>query len=175
MPVISGNIRDITGSPMSSQEIVLIFTLNAPNVTSQAAFEGRVYPTEPIVVKPDATGEFSVTLASTTPMLTDAWYILQLVWLSPNATDPTKGASLRDFPDWRIVVGGDDGTLLDMIQIGPSSGGGPGRPNQLLWWVGLTPPPSRGYIWNYLDPENPDLETGPNPNLALGDILIRWW
>lgn len=167
MPILSGSFRDIVSGPMDGRNGELILTLNAPNVFAAGLSAGRVVPTAPHIIKFTTSDDtFSVNVAQTTAMLYDAWYTMQIRW-----QDSGFGATLVDFPDWQIRVGTSNVSIQDAIS---RPGKGPGI-NSSLWWVGLTPPPSQNFIWNYLDPDNPDRETGPIPGLTLGDIITGGW
>lgn len=149
MPNVTGTIQDITGVKMDPKDVELIFTLNAPQVGAAGSRAGYVYPTEPAVVKPNpSTGDFTVLLASTDLMLGDAWYTLQIRWQGGDA-----GATLIDYTDWRIRVGGSDKPLSELIDDGSFAGGGA---NPRIWWVGLSTPPSRSFLWLHTNPDNPD-------------------
>lgn len=168
MPVVTWSLTDITGARMDPKQVELVFELNAPNISTQ--FDGRVLPTEPVPVKPspvDGTGQ--VTLIATAPFVDYGWYTVRIRWIGADA-----GAPLTDFPSWRFQVPEAGGDLGKLIADTPQGNGGSGS-NPMLWWVGLTPPPSRARIWNYLDPDDPDRESGPIPGLTLGDIITKWW
>lgn len=172
MPTISGTVQDIGGNKMDPKEVELLFYPNEALIGAAAPRMGFVYPPEPVSVKPDpSTGEFSVVLADTTLMLGDAFYRLQIRWLHEyvDGEGKKKGTSLLDFPDWKIRPGSRDSTLAEAI------GGGQGHVNPNIWWCGLVPPPSQGYMWLYLDPDNPDGEVDPIPDLDLGDVVIGGW
>lgn len=166
MPAVTGSITDIVGSLMADRQGVLKFRLNAPNIQAGSSIPGTIHPTAGEWVTPDVAGDFSVNLRSTTTMLTDAWYVLEIHWLD--------GSPMTDFPQWQIRVPSAGGLLVNLISTGPSNGGGGGA-NPMVWWVGLTPPPHHGLIWNYLDPDNPDGTYDPIPELTLGDIVTKWW
>jgi len=105
---------------------------------------GFVYPTEPVSVKPDSSGEFTVVLADTTVMLGDAFYRLQIRWLGAQA-----GAAVMDFPEWKIRPGGSNAPISDVIDSGAAT-------NAKFWWVGLSQPPSKKYLWLHTNPDDPD-------------------
>ncbi|MGP9032849.1 hypothetical protein ACT17S_07240 [Glutamicibacter mysorens] len=169
MPNISFTVQDIGGHKMDPKEVEVIFEPNEALIGAVAPRAGFLYPTEPVIEKPDPeTGEVSVLLADTSLMLGDAFYRLRIRWLGGDA-----GTALMDFPTWKIRPGADDALLSEVIDVAGGGGGG-GIITPYIWWVGLTEPPSRGYTWLYLDPDNPDLETGPIPELTLGDVVVRW-
>lgn len=170
MPEVTGSLKDIVGSTMGSRQGILVFYLNEPGIQA-AALPGEVNPTAEREVVPDSsTGNFTVDLRATASMLNDNFYRLRIEWLE-------DGLPPMDFPNWQIrVPNGGPHKLSELITVGgPGGGGGGGGANAMLWWVSLTPPPNHNHIWLYLDPDDPDRETGPNPNLTLGDIVTRWW
>ncbi|MGP5391285.1 hypothetical protein [Glutamicibacter arilaitensis] len=167
MPDVTGSLKSIVGDTMASRNGELIFYLNEPAVHA-SVITGEVNPTARQRVVPDSSGSFSVPLRSTETMLSDNFYRLRIEWLE-------DGMPPMDFPNWQIRVPNGAGTfnLVDLITTGPAGGGG--GANAMLWWVSMDPPPNRNHIWLYLDPDDPDRATGPNPNLTLGDIVTRWW
>lgn len=172
MPDVKGSLKDIVGATMGSRQGKLVFYLNEPGIQA-TALPGEVNPTAEREVIPDTgTGDFTVDLRATTSMLNDNFYRLRIEWVE-NSIPP------MDFPNWQIrVPNGGPHNLSELITVGGPGGGGSGGgggSNAMLWWVSLTPPPNRNHIWLYLDPDDPDRETGPNPNLTLGDIVTKWW
>lgn len=170
MPDVTGSLKDIVGATMGSREGVMVFYLNEPGIQT-GSVAGEVNPTAEREAIPDtSTGAFTINLRATASMLNDNFYRLRIEWLE-------DGIPPMDFPNWQIrVPNGGPFNLVDLITVGgPGGGGGGGSANAMLWWVSLDPPPNRNHIWLYLDPDNPDLETGPNPNLTLGDIVTKWW
>lgn len=168
MPVVNGSLKNILGQAMGNKQGELKFYLAEPGVHA-SIIEGEVNPTAFIRTIPDSTGNFSADLRSTDTMLNDNFYRMRIEWLE-------DGLPPMDFPNWEIRVPFGTGPykLSDLITIG-SPGVGPGGANAKLWWVSLDPPPRMNYVWLYLDPDDPDRETGPNPDLTLGDIVTRWW
>lgn len=162
MATVTGNLKDIGGAAMADREGVVKFTLNAGNITASG---GGLRPDDTKTVKPALDGTFSANLEPTVSMLRDAWYNVRIEWLD------TAG-SLISYLEFQIRVPTGGGTLSELANL---TGIGSGGANPWIWWVGLTPPPARGYIWNYLDPSDPDRETGPIPALTLGEIITRWW
>lgn len=175
--VVQGNYFDIDGAAMPGSSVPdILFRLNGPNAA--AVGNGALYPTKNSAVKPSSSGEFSLSLAVTAEMHFDAWYEIGLRWNQDGNTGGRAG-TLWD-PGLRIrIPSGGTHKITDLIDrtAGPGSGGGGsggGGGNPMIWWFGLTPPPSRATIWNYLDPDDPDRKTGPIPELTIGDIITRW-
>lgn len=167
MALVDGSLKDILGENFISRKGEIRFIPNEPGVRV-AGIPGQVVPTSAVSATFESDGDFTADLADTSTFLNDMFYRMQIIW-----QDEEAGTTLADFPGWQIRVTG-PGNIGNMISFGPSPGGGGGA-NPMIWWVGLTPPPNRNFIWNYLDPEDPDRETGPIPALDLGDILTRWW
>lgn len=162
MAVVTYNLKDATGATMTSLNPVVKFTLNRGNITASG---GGLRPDKPAVSIPSSDGTGSINLEPTVSMLADAWYTVRIEWLD-------NLGNLISYFEFHIRVPTGGGSLSELADF---DGIGSGGRNPWLWWVGLTPPPSRGYIWNYLDPADPDRETGPIPELTLGDIVTRWW
>lgn len=161
MALVTGTLKDILGYNYTSRRGEIRFTPNEPGVRITGA-PGQVVPTSHVKATIEANGDFSVDLANTNTFLTDMWYRMQIMW-----QDSEAGATLMDFPDWQIRVTG-AGSIADMISFGPSHGGSGGNnPNRGIWWVGLTDPPNRNYVWLHMNPDNID-----DP-AASGDI--REW
>ncbi len=165
MPNISFSVQDIGGHKMDPKEVEVIFEPNEALIGGAAPRAGFVYPTEPVVEKPNSEGEVSVLLADTSLMLGDAFYRMRIRWLGSDA-----GTALMDFPTWKIRPLGDDALLSEVIDV--SGGGGGGIITPHIWWVGLAEPPSRGFTWLVEDPDNPDLEESPISGTSIGDVLI---
>lgn len=163
MPLVTGNVLDVSGVAMPSNIPQLIFRLNRMNVTAAGSGAGSVYPTKERVAAPASDGTFSVNLTATSGMHLDAWYEVGLRWNESSGTLWDFGLRVR-------VPSGGPHNLADLIDR--TAGGGGGSP--MVWWFGLTPPPSGATIWNYMDPSDPDRETGPIPGLAIGDIITSW-
>ncbi|MFJ2318427.1 hypothetical protein ACIOTN_17195 [Glutamicibacter sp. NPDC087661] len=162
MAIVSGDVLDLGGQSMAAYNAVVIFNLNRPNIMANG---GGIRPDKPKKVTPTSDGKFSTNLEPTVSMLADAWYNVRVEWLDD------KG-NLIAYLEFQIRVPSGGGTLSELANLNGIGGGGA---NPWIWWVGLTPPPARGYIWNYLDPADPDRETGPISSLTLGDIITRWW
>lgn len=166
MAVVTGNLKDIGGATMANRNGVVKFTLNAGNITASG---GGLRPDNTQTVTPSSDGTFSTNLEPTDGMMLDSWYNVRVEWLD-------NVGNLITYMEFVIRVPSGGGVLSDLIDTGGvNGGGGGGGANPWIWWVGLTPPPTRGYIWNYLDPADPDRLTGPIPELTLGDIITRWW
>ncbi|NKG22198.1 hypothetical protein [Paeniglutamicibacter terrestris] len=165
MATVTGNLKDIGGVAMANRNGIVKFTLNAGNITASG---GGIRPENTQTVTPGSDGTFSTNLEPTVSMLRDAWYTVRIEWLD-------EEGNLIAYLDFQIRVPAGGGTLSELANLTGIGSGPGGGANPWIWWVGLTPPPARGYIWNYLDPADPDRETGPIPELTLGDIITRWW
>lgn len=162
MATVTGNVRNITGSTMNPLDVVLIFTLNATNII---AGSGGLRPDNSTEVTPESDGSFSVNLESTSNMLLNAWYRVRIEWRGPAGTERPK--TLRGYLEAIIRVPAGGGRIDELIDVsGPPGGGGSG-PNAKIWWVGLTSPPSRRFLWLHTDPNDYD-----NP-ASTGDV--REW
>ena len=162
MSIVTGNLKDIGGVAMAARNGIVKFTLNAGNITATG---GGLRPDNTQTVTPNSDGTFSTNLEPTESMLAEAWYTVRIEWLD-------NTGNLISYLEFQIRVPTAGGTLSELANL---TGVGAGGPNPWIWWVGLTQPPARGFIWNYLDPADPDRETGPIPELTLGDIITRWW
>ena len=139
MATVTGNLKDIGGATMANRNAVVKFTLNAGNITASG---GGIRPDNTQTVTPGADGTFSTNLESTTGMLLDAWYNVRVEWLD-------NVGNLITYMEFQIRVPSGGGVLSDLVEVGLR-----GRGNQMIWWVGLAAPPSRGYIWLHTDPSN---------------------
>src|SRR6185312_3645359 len=139
MPVVTGNLRDITNVAMVSEQPQIVFTLNQTNMAG-----GVVYPSEPSVVTPASDGSFTVDLAATQDMVDTGWYTLKLQWLGLST-----GAALMDFPEWQITVPRSGGVISSLLAK-------PGT-NQRIVWESTTPPlmPRPFMLWLEQDPLQP--------------------
>jgi hypothetical protein len=145
MPLVTGSLRDITEAAMPGKTPEILFTLHAP----EANTAGRVYPTEPIVVKPSNSGAWSVELADTTRMIGNAYYTIQLRWRGGNTA-----ATLWDFPNWRVAVSQFGGKITDCIVSAADNS------NRRVLWVGLQEPPNPFAYQLYLE-QDPNDPTNP--------------
>lgn len=145
MAVVTGNLKDIGGAAMANRNGVVKFTLNAGNIIASG---GGLRPDNTQTVTPTSDGTFSTNLEATAGMLLDAWYNVRVEWLD-------SAGNLITYMEFQIKVPSGGGVLSDLIELDGVGGGGA---NQLIWWVGLTAPPSRRYLWLHTDPsdnENP--------------------
>lgn len=142
MAVVSGDVLDIGGQSMAAYKAEVIFELNRPNIMATG---GGIRPDKPKPVTPASDGKFSTNLEPTVSMLADAWYKVKVQWLDDES-------NLIAYLDFQIRVPAAGGVLSDLIELG---GGGGGGANPLIWWVGLTAPPSRRYLWLHTNPNDP--------------------
>ncbi|MGV2853779.1 hypothetical protein ACNPON_18495 [Glutamicibacter sp. AGC13] len=160
---LTGNLRTFGGANFNHLDPVIIFRPIGASFNQSNIFSGP----DVRVSTFDSGGGFTVDLERTDTMLTaGAHYKVLIEWRNPGITGSSGPGVAQHDTGWEVTVKG-SGPIGDNAT--------PPDPNQLIWWVSLTPPPNRGFIWNYLDPNNPDRETGPNPELVLGDIVTRWW
>ena len=146
MATVTGNLKDIGGADMADRQGIVTFTLSQPNIMASG---GGLRPDNTKKVTPGADGTFSTNLEPTTQMLADAWYNVKIEWVD------TSGGLLAEL-QFQIRVPSGGGTLSELADL-PNGGGGGANP--LIWWVGLTAPPSKRYLWLHTDPsdnENPD-------------------
>lgn len=153
MAVVTGNLKDIGGAAMANRNGVVKFTLNAGNITASG---GGLRPDNTQTVTPTSDGTFSTNLEPNDSMLLDAWYDVRIEWLD-------NIGNLVTYMEFQVEVPTSGGVLSDMISFRGRNGGG-GNGNPLIWWVGLTEPPSRRYLWLHSDPNNPDSE------FSTGDV-----
>ncbi|MCS3494054.1 hypothetical protein M2368_003082 [Arthrobacter sp. JUb119] len=151
MAVVTGNLKDIGGAAMGNRNGVVKFTLNAGNVTASG---GGLRPDSTQTVTPSADGTFSTNLEPTVSMLADAWYMVRIEWLD-------NVGNLISYLEFQIRVPSSGGVLSDLIELGA------GGANPLIWWVGLTAPPTRRYLWLHMNPAD---NTDP---AGTGDV--RQW
>lgn len=151
MAVVTGNLKDIGGASMGNRNGVVKFTLNAGNITASG---GGLRPDNTQTVTPSADGTFSTNLEPTVSMLADAWYLVRIEWLD-------NVGNLITYLEFQIRVPSSGGVLSDLIELGT------GGANPLIWWVGLTAPPSRRYLWLHMNPAD---NTDP---AGTGDV--RQW
>ena len=152
MAVVTGNLKDIGGASMANRNGVVKFTLNAGNITASG---GGLRPDNTQTVTPTSDGTFSTNLEPTSSMLRDAWYDVRVEWLD-------NVGNLITYMEFQIKVPSGGGVLSDLIELGSN-----GNANPLIWWVGLTAPPSRRFLWLHTDPND-------NSNTAnTGDV--RQW
>lgn len=154
MAVVTGNLKDIGGASMGNRNGVVKFTLNAGNITASG---GGLRPDNTQTVTPSSDGTFSTNLEPTTGMLLNGWYDVRVEWLD-------NVGNLITYMEFQIKVPSGGGVLSDLIELG---GGGGGRANPFIWWVGLTAPPSKRYLWLHMNPAD---NTDP---AGTGDV--RQW
>lgn len=142
MAVVTGNLKDIGGASMANRNGVVKFTLNAGNMTASG---GGLRPDNTQTVTPTSDGTFSTNLEATSGMLLDAWYNVRVEWLD-------SAGNLITYMEFQIKVPAGGGVLSDLIDLGGGAGGGGANP--LIWWVGLTAPPSRRYLWLHTNPND---------------------
>lgn len=145
MVTVTGTLNDFGLAALAPFAPELVFTPSGPAVTLENVILASRHIVVPVT---EGHGFFSVELASTDDLTVEGWYTLQIQWLNPDAGLPDI-----DFPDWRIYVPAEGGTLASMIKA-PS--------NPALVWVGLTPPdnPTPGTWWLVDDPQNPGTGSG---------------
>ena len=102
MPLVTGRLIDVTGTPLFPKGAALEFSLKGPNLRGS-----EIFPTEPALATVLSSGDWTVNLAETTNMQFEAWYVLRIIWLS-------TGATLKDFPDWKIRVPESGGSFGDL-------------------------------------------------------------
>lgn len=151
MSTVAGSLKSIAGGTLAANIGQLVFRLNAPNVGVTGSSAGTVLPTKEHPVTPAADGTFSTNLNDTDQLAYEAWYDVGIVWNEGTGND---GKPFWDF-GLKIKVPAGGGTFGDLLYTGGGPGGAGG--NQLLVWVGETPPrnPLRGQWW--LKPSTNDL------------------
>lgn len=157
MAVVTGNLKDIGGSEMADRQGIVTFTLSQANIMSSG---GGLRPDNTKTVTPGSDGTFSTNLEPTTQMLADAWYNVRIHWVGEGG-----GLIAELFFQIRVPSGG--GTLSELADPTGNGGGGGGGANQMIWWVGLTAPPSKRYLWLHMNPND------NNDPAGTGDV--RQW
>ncbi|MDR4533202.1 hypothetical protein [Glutamicibacter sp. PS] len=163
MATVTGNLKDIVNQAMGDRQGELVFRLSDPSIAAVGANAGTIYPTAEQRVVPSSTGAFTVNLQTTTSLLNDAWYTLQIEWLDDEG-------GVMDFPGWQIRVGVDGGSIDKLITFGPPGGGWGGQlPNLSLVLVSLTKPDNLqvGQLWLQAAPEAHD---SPDQGLNTGKL-----
>lgn len=166
MAEVTGSFRDAVMSVASLGQPRVVFYLPDPQLSTGIA-PGRMTPTEPVFATLNVDNEFTINLISTENMLDpDAHYRIRLEWTSAGEIK-----HVMDFPDWKIYVPENGGSLDDLARYGQG-----GWWNQRLIWVSLTAPrhPRRGMMWLLSDPNNPDnITSHPSwePSWEIGDLL----
>ncbi|WPR65259.1 hypothetical protein SLW73_02660 [Glutamicibacter protophormiae] len=153
MATVTGDLKDIGGADMADRNGVVYFTLNTGNIMASG---GGIRPDIQKKVTPGSDGKFSINLEPTVSMLAEAWYTVRAEWLD-------NTGNLISYLEFQIKVPSGGGTLSELADI---SGTGSGA-NQFIWWVGLTAPPSKRYLWLHM---NPNDNTDP---AGTGDV--RQW
>ncbi|WP_313812348.1 hypothetical protein [Glutamicibacter sp.] len=138
LATVSGNLKDVAGAPMGAKQAVILFTLNEANVV---AGSGGLRPNAPIEVKPDSDGGFSASLESTTGMMAQAWYNVQIQFLQSAVGVQSQSAHVICELRMPIRVPAGGGTLDKLIDPTAGNGGG-GGPNRGIVYVSQTPPPN---------------------------------
>lgn len=139
MAVVTGNLKDIGGVAMANRNGVVKFTLNRGNMTASG---GGLRPDNTQTVTPSSDGTFSTNLEATSGMLLDGWYDVRVEWLD-------SVGNLITYMEFQIKVPSGGGVLSDLIELGLN-----GRGNPFIWWVSLTAPPSKGYLWLHTNPSD---------------------
>jgi len=131
MPVVTGNLDDILGVPLTEFNPRIRIELSEPVVK-----DAYLFPTKPIYVTPEVDGSFSVNLISTDSMKPAAYYSMSVEWL-----DADNNFTGNDFLKWKLYVpaaGGDIGSLLVLPWTPYLAWSGPEAPDgiptaRVLW------------------------------------------
>jgi len=153
---VTGDVLDLGGQSMAEYNAEVIFELNRPNIMATG---GGIRPGKSKKVIPGSDGKFSTSLEPTVSMLADAWYKVRVQWLDAKR-------NLIAYLDFQIRVPTGGGNLSDLADFSGNGGNGGGA-NQMIWWVGLTAPPSKRYLWLHMNPQD---NTDP---AGTGDV--RQW
>lgn len=137
MPTITGTLSDIGLAPLTGLNPELRFTPSSSAVDGS----GRVFASEPVTVTPNASGAFTVNLASTLNLMPrGTHWLLSVHWRGGTADG--QGFPALDFPPLKVFVGTSDASISDAVAGDPA-----------LWasliHVGTEPPakPIPGLIW----------------------------
>lgn len=135
MAIVTFTVTDLTGAALPAGVVPdVIFTPSQPTITQA----GQVVTTYPRTYTPAANGFVSADLISTDQVGdTRFYYTVQVRWLNPDGYGATGFTSV-DFPNWKIRVPADGGSLVDFTDI-------PARSD--AFWVGTTPPPDGYLFW----------------------------
>lgn len=128
MPTWTGNVRDLTGSPIPANRVPLLrFRLSGPTSTPAGLLTTFVRE-----VTPGADGSFSVDLEDVSAARPRVWVILEVAWFDAVTTaDGLRRLVAVDLMPWRIYPGPFGGNLSDVIDSPPAAGD---------VWVGEAPP-----------------------------------
>ena len=165
---VSGNFNDITGGSFDSREGMLEFTLNSMSL--QAG--GMVVPDNKRSFKPDADGSFSVTLATTHDMLSDAFYTVRAGWLQQDDNGAQRPAHLRAEMVFCIRVPAGGGRIDKLVDPTITPTGMPTRINPGMVYVSQTAPPKPipWMLWLQQEPG-----ATPDPFDTKNTGLLKQW
>ena len=144
MPTITGTLSDIGLAPLTGLNPELRFTPSSSAVDGS----GRVFASEPVTVTPNASGAFTVNLASTLNLMPrGTHWLLSVHWRGGTADN--QGFPATDFPPLKLFVGASNASIADLLT---DPGGWAGR-----IFIGTEPPadPSAWVAWIDISGETP--------------------
>lgn len=105
MPVITGFLDDITGTPLFAFSPRIKFQPSGPSVTGPT-----LWTTKPVYVTPAANGSFTVNLIATDVMQPAVWYVVSVEWL-----DPAGNYISADYLTWKLYLPSAGGNIGDLL------------------------------------------------------------
>jgi hypothetical protein len=131
MPTVTGTLADFNLQALTGLRPKIIFRPNR-----SALSPTRLYVARPIEVTPADDGSFSVELVPTQLLEPAAWYTIEIRWQEPSGRELG-----RDYPDWRVFVTAEGGTLSGLIST-------PADNTLLVAWQPNQPDPwPSGLVW----------------------------
>lgn len=151
MAVVTFTLTDFGLATLTGKSPRVIFTPSSAGVKG-----ARLFPTTPIVVIPDASGNGSVTLEATDGVVPTVWYNLSIEYLQPGG----------EFTHYDLL-----GFRVFVPEVGGPIGGLPSTPLSPLYvLVSLDPPPAgyRGW-WLYSPAEGQEM---PLDDPLIGELRL---
>lgn len=138
MAIVTGRLRDFGLEAMTKFRPKITFTPSGPGVSDAGLWASRS-----LVITPDGDGYFSDNIQTTDYMHNLVWLTLSVEWL-----DEAGNFTRVDYPDWKIFVPYDGGSLSD---IAGAFG------NYLMVYTGTSAPPFHFPNMWWFNPSTDDL------------------
>lgn len=154
MAVVTGTLSDFGLASLADMSPRIIFTPSGAGTNGSQLFSST-----PVVVYPDSTGAFSVTLAATDGVTPEVWYAVSIEHLNAGG----------EFTHFDVL-----GYRLYVPEVGGNIGEMPGAPLRTdTVLVSLAPPPD-GYIGWYLNAAGPGVDPGdPDDPASSGTGILE--
>ena len=130
MATVTGTLSDFGVGEIRGLSPRIIFSPSGP-ATGSVNYS-ILLASRPIVVIPDAFGQFEVDLAPNDVLIPVTYYTVSIEWMVPDMFGPENGYIGTDYLQWKITVPSAGGPIGGMIAT-------PSNPSQV--WIGPTPPP----------------------------------